>query len=117
MTDNTLQTTTPLISPNQAIQQAVNVLQNMNFSVKNVQVKGDTVMVSGTDENNNAVSFTQEVNGGYRAQTISTYEPTTIEDRRDVVQKLRQQNLTQQEIASRLGVSQKTISNDLNQNP
>jgi DNA-binding NarL/FixJ family response regulator len=60
-----------------------------------------------------AVTLTQIVGPGYQEQTVSRCAGLTIKQRRIEAKKLRKRGLTQADIAERLGVSQKTISNDL----
>lgn len=53
-------------------------------------------------------------NNGFRSQTMTVCDQLPAEERREVARQLKQEeNLSQVEIARRLGVSQKTISNDL----
>jgi DNA-directed RNA polymerase specialized sigma subunit len=102
----------PNIEANNAVIQAVNTLQQVNVTIQNIQVKPNQVIVTGYNPEG-TVTIIQQSNNGYTSKSLSTYIPSTIEKRREVVSYLRSQNMTQQDIAQRLGVSQKTISNDL----
>ena len=51
---------------------------------------------------------------GFHEQTISVSDVLTIEDRRAEARRLSKEGLRQIAIAAKLGVSQKTISDDLN---
>lgn len=60
-----------------------------------------------------AVTFSNQVSSVLQYQTQSRCAVLTIRQRRLEAKRLRKRGLTQGEIADMLGVSQKTISNDL----
>ncbi|TAL83320.1 MAG: helix-turn-helix domain-containing protein [Rhodanobacter sp.] len=63
---------------------------------------------------NGAVQVKHYNKNGLKQRTLSACEPLSIENRRFEAKRLHRENHTQHEIAEILGVSQKTISNDLN---
>ena len=97
--------------------QEAEMLQPDNITVS---IKNGVRRVEGFNHNGERVvietivySTEQVSNGGYRQKNMSVCEPLAPEERKRVAAKLRSEGYTQTEIAKRLGVSQKTISNDL----
>jgi DNA-binding NarL/FixJ family response regulator len=60
-----------------------------------------------------AVMYSHYVGKGLEEQMTPRAKPLTIKQRRKEARRLRKMGLTQVDIADKLGVSQKTISNDL----
>lgn len=86
-----------------------------------VRVKNGVRTIEGYDHAGHKVLLTTTVynpsteNNGYRSQTMTVCDKLNKEERKEIALKLRnEENITQQEIATRLGVSQRTISSDLN---
>jgi DNA-directed RNA polymerase specialized sigma subunit len=93
------------------------------FDSKNitVSVKNGVRTVEGYDHAGQkillktTVHSTSPDNNGYRSQTVTVCDKLSKEQRKVIANKLKdEEKLTQQEIAIRLGVSQRTISSDLN---
>ncbi len=59
------------------------------------------------------VMYAHYVGNGFEEQTTSRCVALTVKQRRTEARRLRKMGLTQVDIADKLGVSQKTISNDL----
>ena len=95
-----------------------NMLQSDNISVtirngirtvEGYNNSGEKVVIETILSNNDATK-----NNGFRQQNMSVCDKLNTDERRKVAKDLRDtQKLTQLEIAKKLGVSQKTISNDL----
>lgn len=81
-------------------------------TVEGYNQNGDKVVIETT-----YMSKQSDQDDAYRSQTMTVCNQLSKEDRRAVARTLRNENkLSQIEIAKRLGVSQKTISNDLDGN-
>ena len=94
------------------IERADNVFNDLNLVAGSIKKNSTGITVSGVDKNNQAVTIHGADYHGYREQRITSFQGTT-DDRKKVAKELRNQGLSQATIADRLGVSQKTISNDL----
>jgi DNA-binding NarL/FixJ family response regulator len=94
------------------IERADNVFNDLNLVAGSIKKNSTGITVSGVDRNNQAVTIHGADYHGYREQRITSFQGTT-DDRKKVAKELRNQGLSQATIADRLGVSQKTISNDL----
>ncbi|SHO56073.1 sigma factor-like helix-turn-helix DNA-binding protein [Vibrio quintilis] len=71
--------------------------------------EGEKIVIETTINN-----VSSNTNNGFRSQSMTICDKLTVEERRDLVHEMyNEEGLTQTEIAKRLGVSQKTISNDL----
>ena len=87
-----------------------------------VTVRNGKRTVDGYDRDGQKVTITTHISNsdpnqhnGFRSQTVVVCDQLSIEERRVLARKLKdEEKLSQTEIARRLGVSQKTISNDLN---
>jgi DNA-binding NarL/FixJ family response regulator len=78
-----------------------------------------TLKIRAQDTQGATVTFTGYVNErtGYREEGLSILpQRLSPTDRREEVRRLAAAGLTQQAIAERLGVSQKTVSNDIKKN-
>lgn len=76
-----------------------------------------TMKIRAQDDQGATVTLTSYVNDrtGYREGGFTALpQKLTPTERREEVQRLAKAGLTQQAIAERLGVSQKTVSNDIN---
>lgn len=89
------------------------IIQNFGLINFNVSCNHGELTVTGTDQTGNRVRVNSYQGNGFTEGTMSTFQPGSKEARRLEVVRLRGNGLTQQEIANRLGVSQKTVSNDL----
>lgn len=69
--------------------------------------------VCGTNSSGHQVRISSYQGNGLTEGTMSTFQPGSRDARQAEAMRLRSIGLTQLEIANRLGVSQKTISNDL----
>lgn len=89
---------------------------NINVSIKNgirtvegFNANGEKVVIETILSNDD-----ESYNSGFRQKTMTVCDNLEPEERRNIAKKLKkEQKLSQIEIAKRLGVSQKTISNDL----
>lgn len=98
----------------QAIREMSNFLDEMGLVEGTISIKGGKKTLKGKTENGQAVNFSIQNSGtGFREQTISVCEVLSIPDRRAEAKRLKAAGLSQTEIAGKLGVSQKTISDDL----
>ena len=89
------------------------IIQNFGLINFNVSCNNGELTVTGTDQNGKHIRVNSYQGNGFTEGTMSTFQPGGKEARRLEAVRLRESGLTQQEIANRLGVSQKTISNDL----
>lgn len=84
-------------------------IRNGKRTVEGYNQNGEKVVIQTTIMNN-----THNQNSGFRSQTMTVCDQLTVEERRAAARQLKnEEKLSQTEIAKRLGVSQKTISNDL----
>ena len=104
-------------SPVQLTPQEAQMLQPDNITIT---IRNGVRRVEGFNQNGEKVIIEtvaygsgQTAGTGYRYKSMSVCESLSVEERRKVALELKSQGLTQTEIAKRLGVSQKTISNDL----
>lgn len=74
---------------------------------------GDIEVVTDTNGGNDRTIIEQKSSPGYDKSSIETIKKLAPEKRRETVCKLKQEGLSQVEIAKRTNVSQKTISNDI----
>ena len=70
------------------------------------------VLIQGVDSFNQTLTYQTQNFSGYQAQNVSVFSGSP-EERKEVAQNLYNAGKTQAQIAGELGVSQKTISNDL----
>lgn len=89
------------------------MVQSLGLVNFNVTCKNGQLTVSGTNQGGQKVRVSGYQANGYTEGSMSSFQPSTIDARRAEANRLKSLGLTQQEIADRLGVSQKTISNDL----
>lgn len=83
---------------------------NGKRTVEGYNQNGEKVVIQTTIINGNP-----NQNNGFRSQTMTVCDQLSIPERRETARRLKsKEKLSQTEIARRLGVSQKTISNDLN---
>lgn len=84
-----------------------------------VTIRNGKRTVEGYNQNGEKVVIQTFINSsaqsrGFRSQTMTVCDQLPVEERREVARRMKNDDkLTQAEIAKRLGVSQKTISNDL----
>jgi len=83
-----------------------------NKKVK-IEIKDGVTKVQTVDLNGVTKTFTKFSDENIREFSSSVSNKTTKEKRKETAISLKKQGYTQDEIADRLGVSQKTISNDL----
>lgn len=88
------------------------MIQSMGLVDFNVKCQGGQVTITGTSQDGKHHRVTSYQNNGYTEGSMSTFQGSTT-DRKAEAERLRNTGLTQQAIADRLGVSQKTISNYL----
>ena len=88
------------------------IIQNFGLINFNVSCRNGELTVTGTDQSGKHVRVNSYQGNGFTEGTMSTFQPGSKEARQLEAVRLRNDGLTQQEIANRLGVSQ-TISNDL----
>lgn len=81
----------------------------------NVSQKPGQTVISGTTSDGQHIHMEKYQANGLKTASVSVFTPGSIEERQAEAKRLRSTGLSQQAIAGRLGVSQKTISNDLNQ--
>ena len=89
------------------------IIQKFGLVNFNVSCSHGELTVTGTDQSGKHVRVNSYQGNGFTEGTMSTFQPGSKEARQFEAMRLRKDGLTQQEIANRLGVSQKTISNDL----
>ena len=85
-----------------------------------VTVRGGKRTVEGYDYNGNKVvreitlyNGVPHQKAGFRQLEHTECGPLSIDDRKNIARDLKKKGMSQTDIAKRLGVSQKTISNDL----
>lgn len=86
------------------------LIRNGKRIVEGYNQNGEKVVIQTTIINGNP-----SLNNGFRSQTMTVCDQLSVPERREAARRLKnEEKLSQTEIARRLGVSQKTISNDLN---
>ncbi|USL57880.1 hypothetical protein IAQ00_19965 [Pantoea ananatis] len=80
---------------------------------KVVHEPGRTTLTAKTTDGQNVRVSRYDGNNGLREASMSVFQPDSIAERRIEARRLKDKGHTQMEIAEILGVSQKTISNDL----
>jgi DNA-directed RNA polymerase specialized sigma subunit len=84
-------------------------VRNGKRTVEGYNQNGEKVVIQTT-----IINGSPNQNNGFRSQTMTVCDQLPAEERREAARRLRHdERLSQVEIARRLGVSQKTISNDL----
>ncbi len=94
------------------IERAEEVFSDLNIKSGSIKKTLGGITVHGIDNNNQSVTIHGADFSGYREQRITSFQGSP-DDRKQVAKQLRRDGLSQTAIADRLGVSQKTISNDL----
>lgn len=94
------------------VERADEVFNDLNLISGSIKKSPMGITVNGVDSNNQSVTIHGADFHGYREQRLTSFQGSS-DDRKKVAKQLRAQNLSQTAIADRLGVSQKTISNDL----
>ncbi|EHU9520833.1 HTH domain-containing protein [Vibrio vulnificus] len=100
-------------SPSCDISVLPGIIQGAGLVNFEVSCNNGELTVTGSNEHGQQVRISSYQGNGFQEGTLSTFQPSSIEQRRAETRRLRSTGLTQQEIADRLGVSQKTVSNDL----
>ncbi|CAH6337728.1 MULTISPECIES: helix-turn-helix domain-containing protein [Enterobacterales] len=96
-----------------------NLMANLNLGTGELrdytitQKPGHTTITATTTDGQHVRVEKYNGNNGFSEGSMSVFVPGSIEERRDEARRLRDTGLSQTAIADRLGVSQKTISNDL----
>ncbi|MCD6619229.1 helix-turn-helix domain-containing protein [Aeromonas veronii] len=113
----TSKTTTPAVVHTTSLSSdETNMLRPDNVSVV---VKNGTRTVTGFNHQGEKVviktqlSNPSDASTGFRSKSMSVCSSLPIDERQSIAKQLYAEGLTQAEIAEHLGVSQKTISNDL----
>lgn len=91
------------------------LFDNLNMSSGKVIRTPGKIRITGRTAQNDVINFSKQESGNYQSKTTSSYRPSTSQERQKTAKQLRKAGLTQEQIANELGVSQKTISNDLKQ--
>ena len=100
---------------NAAFDQVSNLLNEIGLVEGSFTITNGKSTLKGKSANGKAVNvILRNTGSGFREQTVSVCDVLTIEDRRAEARRLRSDGLRQTAIAAKLGVSQKTISDDLN---
>jgi len=95
------------------LQEAVQESQISSFEVKNDGAT-TTVIINSLDKKERIIDTKYSVNG-YSENTSIRIKKTSPTERKKIVKKLYENGKTQLEIAQKTLVSQKTISNDINE--
>ncbi|HEI2929593.1 TPA: helix-turn-helix domain-containing protein [Escherichia coli] len=104
----------PLNTPSSCDVSAIpSIIQQFGLINFNISCNNGELTIMGADQNGTHIRVNSYQGNGFTEGTMSTFQPRGKEARRLEAIRLRKSGLTQQEIANRLGVSQKTISNDL----
>ncbi|HAT3809591.1 TPA: helix-turn-helix domain-containing protein [Morganella morganii] len=96
-----------------------NLMANLNLGPGELedytitQKPGHTVITATTTDGQHVRVEKYKGNNGFAEGSMSVFVPRSIEERRVEARRLKDTGLSQVEVAARLGVSQKTISNDL----
>lgn len=85
-------------------------IRNGKRTVEGYNQNGEKVVIQTT-----IINGSPSQNNGFRSQTMTVCDQLPVHERRKAARRLKsEEKLSQTEIARILGVSQKTISNDLN---
>lgn len=74
---------------------------------------GKIEVIADSNQGNDRTILTEKKSPGYESSSVEVIKKSTPEERRKTVCLLKQEGLSQNEIAKRTNVSQKTISNDI----
>lgn len=91
----------------------LNVFQKFGLETGSISKTENGIDISGKDYSGKSCTMNLQM-GNLSRLEVTCYKGTTIEDRRKEAKKLYKKGHTQKDIAMKLGVSQKTISNDIN---
>ncbi|WP_036240923.1 helix-turn-helix domain-containing protein [Mesorhizobium sp. STM 4661] len=90
------------------------VLGNIGLEECTISIQKGKKHFKGRTRNGKAINVILRDGGsGFQEQTVSFCDVLSVKDRRVEAKRLRKEGMRQTVIAERLGVSQKTISNDL----
>ena len=115
----TAKPTTPAVKPapqNPTLRKLGEVsefLQELGITEWTAKVKNGSTTFVGKADDGTITRFSNYSGNGFTERTVSKCVPLTPSERQEEARRLSRQKLTQIDIAERLGVSQKTISNDL----
>lgn len=99
----------------QALNQIDEMIGGLGLSKVTITIEDGKRSLKGRTNNGQAVNVVVRDSGsGFKERTVSMCDVLTIDDRQAEAKRLKQEGFTQAVIADKLGVSQKTISNDLN---
>lgn len=99
----------------QTLNQIDEMIGDLGLSKVTITIDDGKRTLKGRTNNGQAVNVVVRDSGsGFKERTVSMCDVLTIEDRQAEAKRLKQEGFTQAVIADKLGVSQKTISNDLN---
>ena len=93
-------------------QDSNDIFQKLGLVSGSIKKTPRGVTISGVNEENKAITAHFANSSGYVEQRLTAFHGTPA-DRRSAAKELRRTGLSQTAIAERLGVSQKTISDDL----
>jgi len=99
--------------PGQALSEIDALFREQGLIEWTIKSKGGHRVISGRTCEGGAVRFSSYSSDGYSERTSSRSAGLSTIQRQKQAKRLSKQRLTQNEIAERLGCSQKTISNDL----
>lgn len=98
----------------QTLAQLESVVDDMGLSEATLTFKNGKRSLKGKTAEGRTMNVSVRDNGsGYKEQVISVCEVLPIQKRREEVRSMSKEGHSQTVIAEKLGVSQKTISNDL----
>ncbi|MBJ2250532.1 helix-turn-helix domain-containing protein [Pseudomonas sp. MF6784] len=99
---------------NQAFAEMANFLDEMGLIEATISLKDGKKSLKGKTANGEAINVIVRNDGtGFKEQTVSICRVLSISDRRIEAKRLKKEGMSQVAIAAKLGVSQKTISDDL----
>lgn len=102
---------TPRI-PNK-VKKLIDGFEKGEYKKLNINLSDDEFVAEADTINGERVIITNTEIADYKKVTMEISKKMAIPERRKTVEKLRKQGFNQEQIAKRLHVSQKTISNDI----
>jgi len=99
----------------QTLNQIDEMIGDLGLSKVTITIDDGKRTLKGRTNDGQAVNVVVRDSGsGFKERTVSMCDVLTIDDRQAEAKRLKREGFTQAVIADKLGVSQKTISNDLN---
>ena len=101
------------IEPFSPEEKAIQLLDSYGIAKGTIDVTDSSIHITGVTHDNK-VTFSKELSGGLLKQSMTEYVTESFASRVEQAKSLYKQGYTQKRIAGIMGVSQKTVSNYIN---